>query len=82
MPVFIEEFTLVGSNSGPYALTTGPDGALWFTLVHSGGIGRLVPGGVLTHHQLDPDCGPTIIAVGPSGRRTEAVEPGGRRGGE
>lgn len=65
MPVFIEEFTLAGSGSGPYALTTGPDGALWFTLVHSGGIGRLVPGGILTHHQLDPDCGPTIIAVGP-----------------
>jgi virginiamycin B lyase len=24
-----------------------------------------VPGEGLTHHQLDPDCGPTIIAVGP-----------------
>ena len=53
--------------SRPYGITTGPDGALWFTLVHSGQIGRLVPGGDRRSHQLDPACGPTIITTGPDG---------------
>jgi virginiamycin B lyase len=54
-------------GGGPYAITTGPDDALWYTLVRSGQIGRLVPGGEPENHQLDLDCGPTMIASGPDG---------------
>jgi virginiamycin B lyase len=53
------------ADGGPYAITTGPDGALWFTLVRSGQMGRLVPGGAAEYHRLDPACGPTIITPGP-----------------
>ena len=28
-------------DGGPYALTTGPDGALWVTLVHAGEVARV-----------------------------------------
>lgn len=63
--VSVEEYPVPGA--GPYAITTGPDGALWFTLVHSGQIGRLVPGGTPTVHDLDPDAGPTVIVTGPDG---------------
>lgn len=42
--VSIAEHAVADSEAGPYAITTGPDGALWFTLVHSGRVGRLVPG--------------------------------------
>lgn len=63
--VSIEELPVPGS--GPYAITTGQDGALWYTLVRSGQIGRLAPGNDPEHHQLDPECGPTIIANGPDG---------------
>jgi virginiamycin B lyase len=29
----VEEYAVSGRDSGPYAITTGPDGALWFTMV-------------------------------------------------
>ncbi|MFF5635502.1 hypothetical protein [Streptomyces sp. NPDC012825] len=58
---------MADSAAGPYALTTGPDGALWFTLVHSGRIGRIVPGQEPTAHRLAPDSGSTVIAFGPDG---------------
>lgn len=66
-PRTVEEFAVSDRESGPYALTTGPDGALWFTLVHSGRIGRLIPGQEPTSHQLAPDSGPTVICNGPDG---------------
>ncbi|WP_455908027.1 Vgb family protein [Streptomyces cinereoruber] len=66
-PVIIEEHPVADSAAEPYALTTGPDGALWFTLVHSGRIGRFVPGREPTSHRLAPDSGPTVITPGPDG---------------
>jgi virginiamycin B lyase len=63
--VVIHEYVVADACSGPYAVTTGPDGALWFTMVHSGEIGRLLPGDEPTRHRLDPGCGPTIIVTGP-----------------
>ncbi len=66
-PVIVEEHPVADGAAGPYALTTGPDGALWFTLVHSGRIGRLVPGREPTNHRLAPDSGPTVITLGPDG---------------
>ncbi len=65
--VSIEEHMVADHTAGPYSLTTGPDGALWFTLVHSGRIGRLVPGEEPTSHRLDLHCGPTVITQGPDG---------------
>nr|WP_249412256.1 hypothetical protein [Micromonospora endophytica] len=63
----ITEHQVTDAASGPYAITTGPDDALWFTMVHSGRIGRLVPGAEPASWQLDPGCGPTIISGGPDG---------------
>ncbi|WP_425276256.1 virginiamycin B lyase family protein [Streptomyces carpinensis] len=65
--IYIEEHTVADHAAGPYALTTGPDGALCFTLVHSGRIGRFVPGEEPTSHRLDPDSEPTVITPGPDG---------------
>ncbi|HEX4224185.1 MAG TPA: virginiamycin B lyase, partial [Pseudonocardiaceae bacterium] len=59
------QFEVPDAGSGPYAITVGPDGALWFTLVHSGGIGRSTPAGDLTVHPLKSDSGPTVITTGP-----------------
>ena len=40
----IREIPLTGPGSGPYAITAGPDGALWLTLA---GVGRRRPGSAL-----------------------------------
>ncbi len=46
----------------------GPDGALWLTLVHRGGVARLTLDGVYEEYTLDaPDCRPTVIVPGPDG---------------
>ena len=63
--VVIEQHAV--DDGGPYAIATGPDGALWYTLVRGGRIGRLVPGGTPEMHQLDPACGPMVITSGPDG---------------
>ncbi|MFD3992920.1 hypothetical protein [Streptomyces sp. NPDC058583] len=44
----IEEYAESGRDSGPYAITTGPDGALWFTEIAAGQIGRMAPRGTTT----------------------------------
>ncbi|MFF5446335.1 hypothetical protein [Streptomyces sp. NPDC012888] len=60
------------AGSGPYALTAGPDGNLWCTLVHSGRIARLTPGGEVDTFGLDaPGCRPSLITTGPDGARHE-----------
>ena len=63
------ELIPVGSpGAGPYALTTGPDGALWVTLVHSGQIAQVhLDGDVVLHDLGAPDCRPSQIAVGVDG---------------
>ncbi|MFC5183054.1 virginiamycin B lyase family protein [Actinomadura harenae] len=63
----IEEHTVAGPEDGPYAITTGPDGALWFTLVEAAAIGRLVPGEEPRRFAVAPGSGPTIITPGPDG---------------
>jgi streptogramin lyase len=56
------------AGAGPYAIITGPDGALWITLVHAGHIGRLETGGRLDIHELtSPTCRPAQIIAGPDG---------------
>ncbi len=52
----------------PTGITTGPDGALWFTNSGSNSIGRITISGVVTNYS-DPsvDAGPTAITTGPDG---------------
>ncbi|OAF12442.1 hypothetical protein AYJ54_06330 [Bradyrhizobium centrolobii] len=38
----VTEFTVPSDGSGPHSITTGPDGALWFTEYYGGRVGRLV----------------------------------------
>ncbi|MET7857550.1 hypothetical protein ABZS81_10015 [Streptomyces sp. NPDC005318] len=54
MAVLIEEFAVAEAGSGPYALTSGPDGALWFVEIGAGQIGRITPDGRTTEFPL-PD---------------------------
>jgi virginiamycin B lyase len=69
------------SDGAPYGIATGPDGALWFTLVHQGRVGRLVPGAEPVIHQLDPaDGGPSIIVPGADGAMWFTEFQGGRVG--
>ncbi|WP_443679678.1 virginiamycin B lyase family protein, partial [Nonomuraea rhizosphaerae] len=67
------------SDGAPYGIATGTDGALWFTLVHQGCVGRLVPGEEPVIHQLDPaDGGPAVIAPGADGAMWFTEFQGGR----
>ena len=66
MPV--TELPVAEGGAGPYGITTGPDGALWFTQVHAGRIGRATTGGAVRAHQLDPaTSGPSLLTTGPDG---------------
>jgi virginiamycin B lyase len=38
----VTEFTVPSDGSGPHSITTGPDGALWFTEYYGSRVGRLV----------------------------------------
>ena len=52
-------------GSGPYALTAGPDGRAWITLVHAGQIARLQTDGRLDAYPPDSDtCRPSQITTG------------------
>ncbi len=55
-------------NSGPYFLTTGPDGAIWFTEYYAGQIGRITTDGQLSVYPI-PQVYPTPydIVSGPDG---------------
>jgi virginiamycin B lyase len=52
--------------SGPTIITTGPDGALWFTEYRAHRVGRVSTGGEVTESPLR-ECGPFGIAAGPDG---------------
>src|SRR3954470_11699623 len=52
-------------SGGPYALTAGPDGALWVTLVHDGAIARVSLEGEV--QRFDAGLRPSIITTGPDG---------------
>ena len=66
--LLIREFPIFDERSGPYGITTGPDGALWITLVNAGAIARLgVDGQVRTFPLDDASCRPSIITAGPDG---------------
>lgn len=60
-------------GAGPFGITTGSDGALWFTLIRGDAIGRITTAGALTFFPLPPspvppsDNAPYEIAAGSDG---------------
>jgi virginiamycin B lyase len=55
------------SGAGPYSITAGPDGNLWFT-EQVNQIGRITTSGVVTEFQIPSDsCTPNAITTGPDG---------------
>ena len=66
---------------GPYDITAGPDGNLWFTETNSAQIGRITPAGIITEFAITFAGGsrPVGITAGPDGNLW-FVEDGGRIG--
>ena len=63
----IAEYTLT-SGSQPFHITSGPDGALWFTERGSNKIGRITTAGAESEYSIPTaDSGPFAIASGPDG---------------
>jgi streptogramin lyase len=70
----ITEFPLPAADSAPYAVTAGPDGALWFTELGNGlgagnaKVGRITTGGAVTEFPIPtPNAFGTGITRGPDG---------------
>ena len=66
------EFPIPTAKSDPRGLTSGPDGAIWFTESLASRIGRLDPTGVFTEFSIpaadsQPNSQPIGIALGPDG---------------
>src|ERR1700722_1414596 len=62
------EFPITTASSSPRSVTTGPDGALWFTEQSGNKIGRITTAGVITEFPV-PTAGssPWGITTGPDG---------------
>jgi hypothetical protein len=68
--VTIIELTVPTPNSGPFGITVGPDGNLWFTedSRSANGIGRITTAGVVTEFPIPtPNAIPSAITTGPDG---------------
>jgi len=64
----ITEYTLPDYHAGPYGITAGPDGNLWFTEYNSSKIGRISPTGAVTEFALpEPYSFPMGITAGSDG---------------
>jgi len=50
--VSIEEYVVADRGSGPYAITAGTDGGMWFTMNQANAIGRVGIDGTVTVHPL------------------------------
>jgi streptogramin lyase len=59
----IMEFPVL--SPGPYSITAGPDGNLWFTEQRDRNVGRITPAGVITEFHVGDI--PSGIAAGPDG---------------
>jgi ELWxxDGT repeat protein len=62
----ITQFAVPTPSSGPFEITAGPDGNLWFTELTANKIGRITPAGVFSEFAV-PANEPLGIAVGPDG---------------
>jgi streptogramin lyase len=72
----VTEFPIPTIDSGPLAITAGPDGNLWFTEFSANQIGRITTSGVFTEfHIPTPESGVQVITAGPDGNLwfTEAI---------
>ena len=74
--VSITEHTVAGRDAGPYAITTGPDGALWFTEWGMGRVGAIAGDGTEVYGLPTPGCEPHGITLGPDGALWTALEIG------
>jgi virginiamycin B lyase len=64
----ITEFPLPNSQSVPFAITQGSDGALWFTEADANNVGRITTAGVITEFPIPTaDSDPVGITLGPDG---------------
>ncbi|MFN8169044.1 MAG: fibronectin type III domain-containing protein [Candidatus Nanopelagicales bacterium] len=54
-------------DGGPSGITTGPDGAVWFTDYLANDVGRIAPGGDVTRFPVPTAAAPNGITVGPDG---------------
>jgi virginiamycin B lyase len=62
------EFSVPTPLSAPFGITSGPDGALWFTEQNAAKIGRVTTSGVFTEFSLPRGYGvPHAITTGPDG---------------
>ena len=69
--------------TGPYSITTGPDGNVWFTENNTNVIGKVTPTGTFTQYSLpDGAMRPIFITNGPDGNLwfTERGTTGGKIG--
>ena len=64
----MDEFPLPTANAGPFGITAGPDGAMWFTELLANRIGRIDSDGNVSEYPL-PSAGsmPSMIAAGGDG---------------
>ncbi len=63
----ITEFPIPTSQSGPIAITAGPDGNLWFTEEVGNKIGRITISGIITEFPLPTQGDPHEIIAGADG---------------
>jgi streptogramin lyase len=64
----VAEYPIPSPSASPLAITTGPDGALWFTENSSNNIGRITTGGAITEFPIPTaDSFPAGITAGPDG---------------
>lgn len=65
----IAEFPTPTANSNPAAITSGPDGNLWFTESYANKIGQVTPSGTITEFPImTRDAGLSGITAGPDGK--------------
>jgi virginiamycin B lyase len=62
----VTNYTGTGIDS-PWDITTGPDGAMWFTNHGNNSIGRITTAGVVSNYTGTGIDGPAGITTGPDG---------------
>jgi streptogramin lyase len=63
----IDEFPVRTPSGAPAGITTGPDGAIWFTEHDANKIGRIMAGSLTDYPVRTPSSGPDGIVAGPDG---------------
>ena len=62
-----DEYTVPTANAQPYGITTGPDGALWFSESAGNKIARVTTGEAFSEFPITAGAGPGYIVIGPDG---------------